>query len=159
LSLKNGSKVLLEDQKVARQWMHGMHGSLCFLRQYLKGWNIKHDGDLAKEKSDRMLDLAQLDSLLDTRALSPEEWRTRYETEGQLERIYQMEEIHWQQMGNETWVLKGDSNTQFFHQFANGRRRKNFIRSLEGDRGEISGQPDIAAHVTNFYKNLFGAGS
>lgn len=70
-----------------------------------------------------------------------------------------MEEIHWQQMGNETLVLKGDSNIQFFHQFANGRRRKNFIRSLEGDRGEISGQPDIAAHVTNFYKNLFGAGS
>jgi len=45
----------------------------------------------------------------------------------------------------------------FFHQFANGRRRKNSIISLETDAGVISSQDEIMEHVTAFYKNLFGS--
>jgi len=41
--------------------LNASHGSLCFFRQYLKGWNIKHVGEQAKEK-DALLDkLKQLD--------------------------------------------------------------------------------------------------
>ena len=44
----------------------------------------------------------------------------------------------------------------FFHQFANGRRRKNTISFLNSDSGEIRGQKEITDHIVGFYKNLFG---
>ena len=44
----------------------------------------------------------------------------------------------------------------FFHQFANGRRRKNTISFLNSDSREIRGQKEITDHIVGFYKNLFG---
>jgi hypothetical protein len=54
------------------------------------------------------------------------------------------------------WLEAGDSNTKFFHQFANGRRRKGTIMQLETDSGIVTEQQDIMAHAVQFYKNLFG---
>ena len=68
-----------------------------------------------------------------------------------------MEAIYWQQRGSDLWVLEGDANTQFFHQQANGRRRRNTIVSLDTDFGEVRNLEDIMTHVTNFYKVLFGS--
>lgn len=52
-----------------------------------------------------------------------------------MEQIYTYEEIRWQRRGGETWLLKGDSNTGYFHKVVNGRRRKCEILQLEdGDR-------------------------
>lgn len=76
--------------------------------------------------------------------------------EKQLEETDNLEEIYWRQRVGDNWILKGDANTKFFHQFANGRRRKNNIAYLETEDGEIRGQKDITAHVVDFYKNLFG---
>jgi hypothetical protein len=39
--------------------------------------------------------------------------------------------------------LQGDANTNFFHTYANGRRRKIRICSLETDQGVITKQKDI----------------
>ena len=76
--------------------------------------------------------------------------------EDKLEQIYQREEIYWKQRGDEEWVLEGDTNSKFFHQFASGRRRKNIIRSLDSESGVITSQ-DIENHITSFYKRLFGS--
>jgi hypothetical protein len=81
----------------------------------------------------------------------------KIELENKLESIYNLEEIYWQQRGSELWMLKGDSNTDFFHAFANGRRRKKTIIELETDRGVVKTQEEIMNHVTVFYKNLFGS--
>jgi len=51
--------------------------------------------------------------------------------------------------------LEGDANTQFFHQHANGRRRKNTIVAFDTEIGEVRSQEDIMSHVTSFYKQLF----
>lgn len=52
--------------------------------------------------------------------------------------------------------MHGDANTHFFHQFANGRRRKNTIARLEDESGEIRGQKGLTEHIMHFYKQLFG---
>ena len=134
------------------------HGSLCFLRKRLKGWHIKHSGEQAKEKETLYDKLRELDNLANSNPLSPSEWALRYELEDKLELILQMEELHWQHRSSENWVLRGDSNTDFFHKFANGRRRKNLISYLEGDQGVLTDQAEIEQHITTFYKSLFGAG-
>jgi hypothetical protein len=50
------------------------------------------------------------------------------------------------------WILEGDANTDFFHLFANGRRRKKAIISLETENGVAKTQEEIMEHVTTFYK-------
>ena len=50
----------------------------------------------------------------------------------------------------------GDSNTHFYHQFSNGRRRKNTIAFLDTEQGEIRGQKDITTHIVSYYMSLFG---
>jgi len=90
-------------------------------------------GEQAKEKEILYDQLRELDNLAESNSLSPSEWASRYEIEEKLELILQMEEQHWQQRSSENWVLRGDSNTDFFHKFANGRRRKNLISCLEGE--------------------------
>ena len=133
------------------------HGSLCFLRQYLKGWNIKQIEEQLKEKNALTDKLLDLDNLAKARSLAPEEWAERYRLEERLETILQMDELAWQQKCWKKWILKGDANTDYFHKIANGRRRKNLISCLEGDQGTLTNQEDIVLHITNFYKSLFGS--
>lgn len=136
--------------------MDAWHGSLGLTRQYLKGWNIQKMGQQKKKKQELTQSLDQIDKEAENRNLSAEEWRHRYDIEAELEEIYRLEEIHWQQRVGDRWIVKGDSNTDFFHQYAKGRRRKSMIISLEADQGEIRGQEEIVEHILTFYKNLFG---
>ena len=63
----------------------------------------------------------------------------------------------WQVRGGERWLLEGDTNTAYFHGIANGRKRKCMIKSLE-DRGVMISEPEaLQAHITDYYKRLFGS--
>jgi hypothetical protein len=84
-------------------------------------------------------------------------WVDRYQLEEVMERIFQQEEIYWQQRSSERWLLAGDANTAYFHACTNGRRRKARICSLETEKGEITDQLEIQNHVVTFYKSLFGS--
>ena len=130
------------------------HGSLCLLRQFMKGWNIQKSGEQKNEKNELLLVLESIDAQAEKGVLTSAEWEHRYEVEDKLEQIYQREKIYWKQRGDEEWVLQGDTNSKFFHQFASGRRRKNIIRSLDSESGVITSQ-DIENHITSFYKGLF----
>jgi hypothetical protein len=56
----------------------------------------------------------------------------------------------------EKWVLKEDNNTKFFHLYANGRRRKKTILSLEQDGVVLTDREQIQDTIYSFYKQLFG---
>jgi hypothetical protein len=133
------------------------HGSLCYLRRVLEGWNLQKIGEQKQTKKVLLQQLSALDAAVEDGPLPADHWQQRYEIENKLKSIYNLEEIHCQQKGSELWVLKGDSNTDFFHAFANGRRRKKTIIELETDQGVVKSQEEIMKHVTGFYKNLFGS--
>jgi hypothetical protein len=76
--------------------------------------------------------------------------------EQQLEKLYLEEEIYWRQRVGKHWLTAGDTNTKFFHQFANGRRRKGTIVQMETEQGIITDHKEIMDHVVMFYKGLFG---
>jgi len=61
-------------------------------------------------------------------------------------------------MTHETWLLKGDNNTTYFHRCANGRRRKNTTLSLEDGDQLIEGDDKLLEHATKYYSDLFGPG-
>ena len=66
------------------------------------------------------------------------------------------EELKWYQHSNSQFILKGDSNTRFFHGVANGRHRKKLIHSLQQEEGTIEGHEQLKSYITSYYKNLFG---
>lgn len=95
--------------------------------------------------------IEEIDLIADSRLLSFEEWEERIQLEKDLDSFELMEELHWKQRASKDWVLQGDANTHFFHQYANGRRRKNTIALLESDSGEIRGQQNLTKHIVDFY--------
>jgi hypothetical protein len=66
------------------------------------------------------------------------------------------EEIKWMQWAKEIHLKEEDGNSRFFHQKANGRRRKNLIVRLNQDERIIEGQENLKCCITEFYKKLFG---
>lgn len=99
--------------------------------------------------------IQELDTIAECRLLTMGEWEERIEVEDRLEALNRSEELYWKQKAGNKWLLEGDSNTNFFHQFANGRRRKKMIIFLESDSREIRGQKEITDHIVDFYKTLF----
>jgi hypothetical protein len=71
--------------------------------------------------------------------------------------MYEKEEDCWHQRSRDTWLVKGDNYTEYFHRIANGHRRKKTIFSLQDGPRTIQGTPDLPKHATVFYKNMFGA--
>lgn len=130
------------------------HGCLQALRKYLRGWNLRLIGQQKAVKIKLTKRINEIDLIAETRLLSFDEWEERIPAENNLEAFVHMEELHWKQRAGKMWILHGDANTHFFHQFANGRRRKNTISRLEDDSGEIRGQKELTVHIwlfTNSY--------
>jgi len=125
------------------------------LRRAMKGWGANCDCARRKHKQEILLEIKILDGKSDLMQLSEEEWKRRYELENELQEIYVVEELYWQKRG-EKWILKGDSNTSFFHKCANGRKRKSRITSLEDGERVVSDDEEPRRHITDYYKMLFG---
>ena len=144
------------DNKGASYSLDIWHGCMQNLRKYLRGWNLKSMGDQRNVKTDLTKRIQDLDSIAETRLLSILEWEERIDLEDKLEKIAISENLYWKQRAGTKWVLQGDTNSHFYHQFANGRRRKNTITIMTSDDGEIRGQQEIIVHIVEFYKKLFG---
>lgn len=53
---------------------------------------------------------------------------------------------------------KGDKNSKFFHQRASGRHRKNNIRTLKDESGEVHVGNEVVGHLAvAYFQNLFGS--
>lgn len=75
----------------------------------------------------------------------------------ELEKWSNIEEIIWKQKARIDWLQLGDSNTKFFHAFAQSRRSANAIHRLVRGYGSVClGQEQIKKEVTTFYKQLMG---
>jgi hypothetical protein len=55
-------------------------------------------------------------------------------------------------------LLKGDSNTEYFHRIANEEKRKQSIFSMKDGADTISGSDNLIKYATNYYKKLFDPG-
>lgn len=132
------------------------HYCLQSLRQFLRGWSLRKKGEVKEERRSISHRIEEIDLISEKKLLSLEEWEERLALEGKMEELEKWDLIKWKQRAGKNWLLHGDANSHFFHQFVNGRRRKNTIRYLESDCGEIRGQREITEHIMDFYKKLFG---
>ena len=61
------------------------------------------------------------------------------------------EESYWLNRCHEQRLLK------YFHNLANGRKRKSTVLFLESDGVVIEGDDNLLKHATNYYSDLFGS--
>lgn len=111
-----------------------------YIRTFCKGWGNNLRGHMRREKRELMDEIRMLDAKAETGSLDVVQWGDRYAKEQALEQIYAFEEMQWQKRGGERWLLQGDANTGFFHNKANGRRKKCTIFSLEDGDKIITGE-------------------
>jgi hypothetical protein len=112
-------------------------------RKFCKGWGANINSQIKREKKLLLDELKRMDRLEEENGFNIMQWQERYGVEKQLEEIYQFEEIQWQRRGGVNWILKGDSNNGYFHNIANGRKKKCTIFSLEDGDREISDPTEI----------------
>ena len=93
-------------------------------------------GELRKKKKELQIELSTLEELEEISTLSRGQIMRKQWVICENLKLLEQEEVCWLQRSHETWLLKGDSNTEYFHKCANGRKRKNLVISLEKD-GEL----------------------
>jgi hypothetical protein len=75
-----------------------------------------------------------------------------------MENLLEQEELYWVQRGRVNWLQHGDQNTAFFHRFASGRRKQNFIKYLKNEAGDVIEDHDqIMGMAKNYFQTLFTA--
>jgi hypothetical protein len=69
------------------------------------------------------------------------------------------EDIRWKQRAKQNWYKNGDRNTQYFHAWANQRRRINRIQRVRDTAGQEWQQPgDVTQAFLHYYQEMFTSG-
>ena len=83
--------------------------------------------------------------------------RKYFEASTQLNDLLLQEELYWKQRAKAFWLEDGDSNTKFFHAFANSRKKINHVTRLKTDAGEIVSNHEEMCHVvSDYFHGVFG---
>jgi hypothetical protein len=87
---------------------------------------------------------------------NPDNLEAISQIKGEINKLLEIEDIRWRQRANRNWYKQGNRNTQFFHVWANQRRRQNHIGSILDLDGNVwNDQEDIGRVFTCFFHNLF----
>jgi hypothetical protein len=128
------------------------------LKKQTKLWARRKEEFLAKR-------LDSLEAQIKENLLLVVEENTNYEKEiilGNLEKerneILSYNEEKWRQRSRAIWIRSGDSNTKFFHHYANQRRIHKHIWELVDDDGQqVKGQADLKKAATKYFRNFYKA--
>ena len=99
-----------------------------------------------------------LDAAEDLRPLSAEEDRERKVCQRKVAKVDYRIEMDWRQRSRLLWLAAGDTNTRFFHQTANGRRRQNCIRRLPIGERTLSDQSSIGQAIADHFREFYRQG-
>jgi hypothetical protein len=77
----------------------------------------------------------------------------------EIEHLHEQDEIKWVQRSRANWMKSGDRNTNFFHNFATARKKRNLVKRLKDEGGNwIEDEDGLAAHINSYFGNLFSKG-
>jgi hypothetical protein len=129
-----------------------MHRLSSCQRELLR-WSNRKFGkvdETLKKKKEQLLELqnrSNLGSLEEIKSIQAE-----------INDILEHEDMRWKQRAKQHWYLAGDKNTQFFHSWANQRRKLNSIRSVTDDEGRVwRRRNEVSKIFVDFYSHLFSS--
>lgn len=76
----------------------------------------------------------------------------------QIEEQLEREEIYWVQRSRANWLKFGDTNTNFFNNFASARKKRNHIRRLMDDGGNwVEDNESMRTLISCYFQHLFSS--
>jgi predicted RNA-binding protein with EMAP domain len=105
----------------------------------LKGWGFNISGNRKKRTKEIQEELDSMELLEEQSVLSNLQVKKKIEMMVEFLRLME-EELYWHRRCYETWLLKGDNNSEFFHRIANGSKRRQTIFSLQDGDVLIQGE-------------------
>jgi hypothetical protein len=147
------------EEIITEAWATNYEGSRMFnvcqkikaCRLKLLNWSRTRGQRRAKSIHDNQLLLQQYEENLNTDQNRAKASQLRIELNSQLEE----DESYWNQRSRISWLKEGDSNTKFFHVYANHRRRTNEILMLWDSHGVlITGESGLEQVITNYFGNM-----
>jgi hypothetical protein len=92
--------------------------------------------------------------------LNPNDNQRKKELAQLIENLLEQEEIKWCQRSRTNWIQNGDRHTNFFHNYATARKKKNFIKRINNATGDfLEGTDNIKPLVLDYFTNLFASGN
>jgi len=82
---------------------------------------------LRKKRKVYQNELAELEAIEEGNGLSNDQLDRKTWLLCENLKCLEQEEMYWFERSHQTWLLKGDNNTSYFHKCANGRKRKKII--------------------------------
>jgi hypothetical protein len=129
----------------------GVLDKLGFLHENLHVWD-----EVVLKKPRKQLQAAQRELERVMRApMNDENDERRTELASRIERLLEQQEIHWQQRSRANWLHNGDKNTNYFHNYANARKKKNYIAKLKDDHGSWAEGDQLKPLIFDYFSNLF----
>jgi hypothetical protein len=119
----------------------------------LKGWSHEKFGDVTKE-------IGKLRKKLENMVIqgTQNDQAKLMNTRLQLDELLEREELMWLQHSRIAWLKEGDRNTKYFHRKVAHRVKKNKIKMLRIEDGQIiSDKVQMEGMARDFSKNLYTA--
>ncbi|KAK1648056.1 hypothetical protein QYE76_065861 [Lolium multiflorum] len=135
-----------------------LHTGNSFREQTKEVHEALHEWDstVLKGPRKRLRELQVELNLVMSGPLSDDALSKQRELQIQIENLLEQEEIYWVQRGRANWLRHGDQNTAFFHRFASGRRKRNFIKQLTNESGNIIDDQDQMMDIASgYFQHLF----
>jgi hypothetical protein len=119
----------------------------------LKSWSHTKFGVVTKELSKIKKRMEKLE-LLDP----PGHAQELHTLRSRMDELLYKEEMMWLQRSRVAWLKEGDRNTSYFHQKATGRAKKNKIRLLRKEDGQITkDKAEMEGMAREFFRQLYSA--
>lgn len=110
---------------------------------------------MTKDKKELTLKIGVLDQEEENGRLTDLQWEVRLENAVKLSSISVLEARKWFAREKQNQFKWGDSNTSYFYNIINSRRRRNTIAKLEIDGVDCFDQEVIKEEMRNYFVSLF----
>lgn len=145
------------DEEVTEKWAGlKIQRKLKNLKEKLKLWNWTTFGNIRLKKEELLYTIQNLDKDEERGDFSEEKRLARSKPKEEFQQLALRKEINWRQKSRMQWLRHEDSNTKYFHSFAN-RQTIYHISSLIINGSACDDQKMIEDEIISFYKRLYTA--
>lgn len=100
--------------------------------------------------------IAVFDVVQEHRQLGEGEISLKQSLKQRLLGLAAVEKLRFRQQSRLTWIKANDTNSRLFFLSINGRKRKNFIQTLQTSSGQVHTHQDKAEAIYNHFSSVFG---